>query len=67
MRNREEAKTLYFKIRKDLSKRKKKRFYQFEGQRFFRFGNSWRRLSHGGGKEAILFDDRNDLVISSRR
>ena len=63
MRDKKEAMVLYLKLRKSLPKRKKKRFNQFEAQKFFRFGNSWRRLSHTGSKVAILFDDRKELVI----
>ncbi len=66
MRTLEEAVTLYFDIRSGLSKRKKRFMNRFEAQKFFRFGNSWRRLSHNKSNEVILYDNKNKLVIPSR-
>ena len=64
MRTLEEATTLYFDIRSGLSKRVKSSMGQFEAQKFFRFGNSWRRLSHNKSNEVILYDDKDELVFS---
>ncbi len=66
MRTLKEAKALYFKIRSSLPKRKKRFMYRFEAQRFFRFGNSWRRLSHNKRDEVILYDNKDKLVFPSR-
>ena len=65
MRTLKEANGTYFKIRRDLPERKKRYMNRFEGQKFFRYGNSWRRLSHDGESEVILSDDKDDLIISN--
>ena len=65
MRTLKQAKKIYFKVRKDLPERKKRYMDRFEGQKFFRLGNSWRRLSHDRESEVALLDDRDDLIISN--
>ena len=54
---------LYNKLRRELSGRKKRKAAFFEGQRFFRFGNSWRRISLDRTKTVILNDDSEKLLF----
>ena len=63
MRTCEEATTLYMAIRKKFGPRKKRKLACFEGQKFFRFGNSWRRLSFDKTKTIVLNDDEEKLLI----
>ena len=65
MRTLKEAKKIYFELRKDLPERKKEYMNRFEAQKFFRCGDSWRRSSHDGESEVILFDNKDDLSISN--
>ena len=62
-RTREQAVEDYMKIRSRMNLSKKRALVKFEGQRFFRFGNSWRRLSFDGSSEVVLVDDGNDLKV----
>ena len=65
MRTLKEASKAYMKIRRNLPKQKKEYMNRFEGQKFFRFGNSWQRLSHDRESTVILPDDKDDLIISN--
>ena len=65
MRNKEEAVKCYMAIYKTLTRRQKRKLGCFEGQKFFRFGNSWRRLSSDEYKlkTAILNDDEEKILL----
>ena len=62
IRSRSKAVELYFKLRNGMDKRK---LAPFEGQRFFRFGNSWRRLSADKLFEVILLDSGKKLEVEA--
>jgi len=63
MRTREEAVELYFSIRRKYPTWKKRTLNRFEAQKFFRFGNSWRRLAYDKKMVIVLNDDSEKLEI----
>ena len=63
IRTREEAAELYLARRRSLSPEQKVVLAPLEGKRFFRFGNSWRRLS--GLVEAIVNDGEDKVVVET--
>lgn len=64
IRTREQAVKDYVNIRSRMSLGEKRVLAKFEGQQFFRFGNSWRRLSFDGLSEVILFDGEDYLRVT---
>jgi len=63
MRTIVDAGSLYMTIRSNFNRKEKCKLNCFEGQKFFRFGNSWRRLSHDKAMVVVLNDDSEELII----
>ena len=59
MRTQQEAIEIYSQLRLN----QKEKLVCFEGQRFFRFGASWRRISPNKTKEVVLNDGESILRV----